>query len=136
MPIKKENKHLYPDNWLDIRDVVTERAGCSCEKCQVRNRACICRGKVNGKDVYQYENGEICDAEDGTFLGEAYVGSLEGDVRFIEVVCTVAHLDHDPTNNSLDNLRFWCQRCHNRYDRSHRNQTMREGKLKGQNKLF
>lgn len=33
-----------------------------------------------------------------------------------KVVLTVAHLDHTPENCDPDNLRAWCQRCHNRYD--------------------
>ncbi len=32
------------------------------------------------------------------------------------VVLTVAHLDHRPENCDPDNLRVWCQRCHNVYD--------------------
>lgn len=32
------------------------------------------------------------------------------------VVLTVAHLDHVPENCGDDNLRHWCQRCHNTYD--------------------
>lgn len=32
------------------------------------------------------------------------------------VVLTVAYLDHQPENCSPDNLRAWCQRCHNTYD--------------------
>lgn len=32
------------------------------------------------------------------------------------VVLTVAHLDHKPENCSAENLRAWCQRCHNTYD--------------------
>jgi len=32
------------------------------------------------------------------------------------VVLTTAHLDHNPANCSMDNLRHLCQRCHNRYD--------------------
>lgn len=32
------------------------------------------------------------------------------------VVLTVAHLDHVPEHCEPDNLRAWCQRCHNRYD--------------------
>ena len=32
------------------------------------------------------------------------------------VVLTTAHLDHDPSNNNLSNLRSWCQLCHNTYD--------------------
>lgn len=33
-----------------------------------------------------------------------------------KVVLTVAHLDHQPENCARDNLRAWCQRCHNVYD--------------------
>lgn len=32
------------------------------------------------------------------------------------VVLTVAHLDHQPENCTPENLRAWCQRCHNAYD--------------------
>lgn len=35
------------------------------------------------------------------------------------VVVTTAHLDHDPTNNCVTNLRVWCQRCHLTYDAAH-----------------
>lgn len=33
-----------------------------------------------------------------------------------KVILTTAHLDHNPENNDLSNLRAWCQRCHNTYD--------------------
>jgi len=36
------------------------------------------------------------------------------------VVLTVAHLDHVPENCDPQNLRAWCQRCHNTYDAAHR----------------
>lgn len=32
------------------------------------------------------------------------------------VVLTVAHLDHTPENCADENLKAWCQRCHNTYD--------------------
>ena len=32
------------------------------------------------------------------------------------VVLTIAHLDHVPENCEPENLRAWCQRCHNTYD--------------------
>jgi 5-methylcytosine-specific restriction endonuclease McrA len=35
------------------------------------------------------------------------------------VILTVAHLDHDTTNNARENLRALCQRCHLRYDKDH-----------------
>ena len=36
------------------------------------------------------------------------------------VILTVAHLDHQPENCADENLRHWCQRCHNTYDAPHR----------------
>lgn len=41
-------------------------------------------------------------------------------VTLSRVVLTIAHLDHNPSNNSPKNLRAWCQRCHNTYDAPHR----------------
>ncbi len=35
------------------------------------------------------------------------------------VVLTIAHLDHDTTNNDFANLRAWCQKCHTGYDAKH-----------------
>lgn len=56
-------------------------------------------------------------------------GSLRGSTV---IVCTTAHLDHQPENCSDDNLRFWCQKCHLSYDQKHHlqtaYQTRREGK--------
>ena len=40
-------------------------------------------------------------------------------LRTTRVVLAAAHLDHDPTNNRLRNLRSLCQRCHMIHDRSH-----------------
>lgn len=35
------------------------------------------------------------------------------------VVLTVAHLDHQPENNRMSNLRALCQKCHLAYDAKH-----------------
>jgi hypothetical protein len=40
-------------------------------------------------------------------------------MRKTYVVLAAAHLDHDPTNNRLRNLRSLCQRCHLIHDRPH-----------------
>lgn len=39
------------------------------------------------------------------------------------VVLTVGHLDHRPEHCAAENLRCWCQRCHNTYDAPHRKAT-------------
>jgi hypothetical protein len=40
-------------------------------------------------------------------------------LRTTRVVLAAAHLDSDPTNNRLVNLRALCQRCHMLHDRPH-----------------
>lgn len=42
-----------------------------------------------------------------------------------KVVLTTAHLDHNPQNNDLSNLRALCQRCHNKHDAKHRHANRR-----------
>ena len=135
MPIKPENKKLYSANWKEIRKRIRQRAGDKCETCKVKNHSFICRGKWNEEDVYQDDDGAIFNVTNGDHVGDNYVGDLEEPTRFIWVVCTTAHLDHNPQNNEDNNLAFLCQKCHNNYDRPHRNQTVRNNKLKGQMKL-
>jgi len=145
MPIKPENKDKYPDNWKEIRERIRERAGNRCENCRVHNHAV----------GYRDENGLFC--RDGGNIyhdlageGKSYPSLLplpyseakeladflnieETDgYKWIVIVCTVAHLDHNPENNSDNNLAFLCQKCHNNHDRKHRNQTRRNNKLRGQ----
>lgn len=42
-----------------------------------------------------------------------------------KVVLTIAHLNHDINDNDYDNLRAWCQRCHNTYDAEYRKNNIR-----------
>ncbi len=100
-PIRPENKDKYPANWPEKRAKVQKRAGDKCEKC----------GLVNGIEGYRDLRGafiEVDPSSPGVPVG------CPG--KRMTIVCTTAHLDHDPTNNDMDNLRFWCQQCHNRYD--------------------
>jgi hypothetical protein len=124
MPIRPENMAKYPGGstrspeWQAIRERILARAGNCCEGCGVENHA------LGGR------------LRDGTFLkaqptgdnglrltwpreGEwAWCGSVSAPInlRIIRIVCTVAHVDGKLHDHSDDNLRFWCQRCHNRHD--------------------
>ncbi len=40
-------------------------------------------------------------------------------MRTTRVLLAAAHLDHDPANNRLRNLKSLCQRCHMLHDRQH-----------------
>ncbi|MBL4768104.1 MAG: hypothetical protein JKY94_10380 [Rhodobacteraceae bacterium] len=37
-----------------------------------------------------------------------------------KVVLTLAHINHDLKHNGPDDLKHWCQRCHNTHDAPHR----------------
>ena len=109
MPIKPENKSLYPANWAEIRSRIRERAGDKCENCGVVNHSWINR-----------LTREMC---------------ISDEYDAIRVICTTAHLDHDPRNCNNNNLKFLCQRCHNRYDINHRKETRRNTRMKDQMEL-
>lgn len=91
MPIRKENRDRYPASWREISARIrNERAQGQCE----------CEGEC-GHDHYGR-----CPAENGG----------RDPISGNRVVLTVAHLDHVPENCDDDNLRAFCQRCHNAYD--------------------
>jgi len=117
MPIKPENRARYPSNWFtEIRPAILERAGDRCEQCKAPNGERICR-EASGA-TYMIDTGEVFDANTGEALGQTHLYDYpEG--RFITVVLTIGHLDHQPENCDYDNLRAWCQRCHLAYDKDH-----------------
>ena len=119
MPIREEMKALYPPNWHEISLSIRERAGQRCEECGVLNY-----------EIGAREDGKWWKAEpkgsglhDNPRAGEEFPCRNGDEVRWlrtIRIVLTVAHLDHDPRNCDPENLRAWCQRCHNAYDASMR----------------
>lgn len=121
MPIKPENRKLYPANWKEIRAEILSKADNCCEFCGIPNHLTIIRSQsgilwrlnrpATVGDTHCWNNG----------FDRIYLPA--GDVKerpAIRVVLTIAHLDHDPTNNRRSNLRALCQRCHNRHDAAHR----------------
>ena len=68
-------------------------------------------------------DGTIKCGKRGATGGDASLVGLDLEqivgMRTTHVVLAAAHLDHDPTNNRLRNLRSLCQRCHLIHDRLH-----------------
>lgn len=128
MPIKPENRALYPVNWQAIREEVLARAENRCEQCAALNHTRIARGAGSDAGTYQTSDAEVFCAETGQYLGIEPMSDYEV-LRMTDVVLTIAHLDHDPANNGSPgdrpNLRAWCQSCHLRYDAEHHAQTAR-----------
>lgn len=54
-----------------------------------------------------------------------------GLLKIIEIVLTIAHLDHTPENCVPENLRALCQRCHLTYDAEMHAQESRITRRKG-----
>lgn len=123
-PIKPENVARYPANWPQIREAVLERAGHRCEQCKVANRALIARGAGSNAGTYMTADAEVYDANTGEHLGRCRMSDYEVG-SMVDIVLTIAHLDHTPENCAPENLRAWCQRCHLRYDAQHRAETAR-----------
>ncbi len=103
MPIKPENQKLYPKNWKAIRAEIQERAGNKCEFCGVQNH----------EEGYRESDGTFIPA--GIDSGAATINGR----KVFRIVCTTAHLNHNPKDSRRRNLRFLCQKCHLSYDAKH-----------------
>lgn len=101
MPIRPENRARYPDNWLDIRACILERATLveNTGAWWVPVTRCECRGECGTHELK-------CTAEQ--YEPHPITGS--------KVILTIAHLDHTPEHCEHENLRAMCQRCHLAYD--------------------
>ena len=131
MPIKPENKSKYPADWDEIsRRIRIIRAHNLCEVCGVVNHSIIYRLKDGS---FRYASAAELDL---IYARKIYShSSLSESIKyhgFVRVVLTTAHLDHNPENCADDNLKAMCQKCHNSYDRSHRDRTIRESRNVGQ----
>lgn len=117
MPIRPENRWLYPIDWPQLSDTIRfERAGGRCEGC----------GRPHGQMVCHLGDGRWWDDERqvwrnsrGRVLKLAPPSSLPAgaQIEITKVVLACAHLDHDPSNSDPTNLEALCQRCHILHDK-------------------
>lgn len=118
MPIRPENKGLYPANWKEVVAAIRERSLDRCELCGVMNGKRIQRNTEGSLWRYEFAPG-IC-FHIGTYARHYPTSEVSEWRPPVKVILTVAHLDHDPRNNDPANLRHWCQYHHNNYDAAHR----------------
>jgi hypothetical protein len=124
MPIKPENKGRYPANWKDIRASILARAKDCCEQCKVPNGERIARGAGVFENTYQMNDATVRSADNGESYGKVRMSEYEVK-NMVDIVLTIAHLDHVPENCAPENLKALCQRCHLRYDAQHHAETAR-----------
>jgi hypothetical protein len=116
MPIRPELRPLYPPHWRELSSHVRfERAGGKCQRC----------GRPHLALLRCLPDGRWFDEKAATWRDRrghpARWPDLVEATRFrrTRVVLAAAHLDSDPTNNRMENLRALCQRCHMLHDRPH-----------------
>lgn len=127
MPINYKKYH--PEWKTRIRPDILMRANNCCEICKVENYNYVFRGYIRNNEgrkieVFQDSESKIYNATNGRFLYKDYFANiipLSGNVnqKAVKIVLTIAHLDHDIANNSYDNLKALCQKCHLNYDKVH-----------------
>lgn len=103
MPIDKSK---YPPNWKEISDRIRNEAGQCCEECGIPNGHLVIRSSIDPADWLDLMSWE----------GVRWSHLDEYQGKPITVRLTVAHLNHDTTDNRDENLKALCQRCHLLYD--------------------
>ena len=132
----------YPKNWkTEIRPLILARANNCCEFCKAKNKELYIRGIYDGCECYQDMDGNIYASTDGMKIGENYIGEVANHTKkdtSVVIVLTIAHLDHDVTNNEFSNLKALCQKCHLYLDRDLHKKNSKEtrNKKKGIIELF
>lgn len=107
MPI---NYAKYPPDWKAvIRPRIMARARNQCEEC----------GVANYSTVLSKSRTMLCDPRPYRDAIQNVSCYHEPEERAVVIVLTIAHLDHDITNNADSNLKALCQRCHLGYDAVH-----------------
>lgn len=101
MPIRPQDKWFYLIYWPQLSAVIRfERARGRCERC----------GRPHGRKVQHLGDGRWLDEDERTWRnGRGHrLTTRVGDeivIRLTKVALAAAHLDHDPTNNRLPNLK-------------------------------
>lgn len=111
----------YPPNWKsEIVPRIIERAGNSCEKCGVENKAKLWSVPIMIRDKSKYKVKRIwvSSSHDMERLKSIALSSNDCQIKQVKVVLTIAHLDHDELNHDVtdDRLSALCQQCHLNYD--------------------
>lgn len=128
MPI---NYKKYPPNWKELRAAVLERANNKCEKCGLQNHSVGYRNDQGNfipecgnilLDCYgnglSYPSLEPLSYKEAKEHADFATENDELGYKYIVVVLTIAHLDHDEENHNvkIERLIALCQKCHLNYD--------------------
>jgi len=137
-------KNNYPVDWKEIRQKALLNANNCCEECGIRNYSLVRWDKENKEweracgSLYidQLGAGE-CNYKESRECA-IFWNENDDDPRWITIVLTIAHLNHDTMDCRPENLKALCQRHHLAYDQKLHRENAKEtrNKKKGLQNLF
>ena len=114
--MKKCIRNRYPLHWnllsLDLR---INRAKNRCEKCGLSHGAIYFKGKSSG--IIELGFSELEQIQQYMDVNKVNERDAIRNLGLKKISLSVAHLDHDESNNELSNLLVMCQRCHFAHDK-------------------
>lgn len=131
MPIRPENRHFYTGSAFEaLRDLLRARAENRCECCKAPNgeRVFFADGKdakIAERAPWYSEGLRRWVTVTGVYLDPQELVSRRSLLihgpdlsfgRYVDVVCGVAHLDHDPRHQDPERCAWLCNRCHLAHD--------------------
>jgi hypothetical protein len=125
MPIRKELRHFYKGaEWQAVRARILARACGACEACGVPNRVVVLRQfgwwTPNTLDavLYKQRGVMVLPWRHAGLAGEHLAGfGCHQLARWVRIVLTIAHLNHEAGDNRDENLKALCQWCHFQHDK-------------------
>ncbi len=126
------DRSKYPPDWKAISLRIRAREGNRCKWCKVQNGIMVVRS-LDGSVFMTHDGseGRVYRATDGGYVGNAdLMGPALPELRnrATKIVLTVAHIDHDPTNNADQNLAALCQFHHLGWDRGQHTESARRNR--------
>ena len=117
MPIRPDLRHFYGREWKRvIRPRILARDRNRCKRCKA----------PNGIVVWRAKEGRWRFTECGASWHRANGNKTTFepmDSHQVRIVLTIAHLNHNPSDNRDENLAALCQWCHLAHDKDHHAET-------------
>ena len=115
--MKKGIRKRYADNWQYISSYIKfERAKNRCEKCNIKG-GIIIRRRPHGH-YHELTFSELEAVQQCMDSYKLHEKQALKRLKLTKVSLSVAHLDHNESNNDYLNLLCMCQRCHLLYDKN------------------
>lgn len=119
------NRSLYPKNWDEMARSVKDSSQWRCQEC---DRPC----RMPDESLMNFFPRLLRDKPDNSRALYKTDDKLSNISEFKpgRFVLTVAHLNHDPSDNSPGNLRALCSVCHLRHDAAHHARSRKSNRFK------